>query len=91
MLSNLLQNFLNFVASVPINLVILSIVCLILKIICKPFRIIMRVVTCYGIICFILSMLGLSLPSVPEILLWLKNAAIDIAHWFSAQGITLFK
>jgi len=87
MITTLLSNLMDFVLSVPINLVIIGIICLILKIAGKTIKTIIKVFVGYFIICFILAVLGLSLPSIPALVIWLKNIIISIGAWLSSLGI----
>lgn len=87
MITQLVNNLVAFILSVPINLVIIGVVCLVLKIIGKSFKTIIRVFAGYFLICFALSILGLSLPSIPALILWLKEVFISLGLWLKGLGI----
>ena len=87
MITSVLSNLMDFVLSVPINLVIIGIVCLIMKIAGKTIKTIIKVFVGYFIICFILALLGLSLPSIPALIIWIKNVAISLGTWLKGLGI----
>lgn len=79
MLTTLLENLIAFVASVPINLIIIGIICAILKIFGRTIGTIIRVFLGYFLICFLLSLFGLSLPSIPACINW----CIDVLRMYS--------
>ena len=87
MITQILNNLVNFVLSVPINLVIIGVVCLILKLTGKSFKSIIRVFVGYFLICLVLSILGLSLPSIPALIIWLKEVFTSLGLWFKGLGI----
>ena len=87
MITDFASNMWAFIASVPINLIIIGIVCLILKIVGKSIKTIIRVIAGYFVICFVLAILGLSLPSIPALIIWIKNVAVSIGTWLKGLGI----
>lgn len=80
MLADLGKNLLAFIASVPINLVIILVICIVLKLFGVRIVDLIKIVIAYFVICFILSLLGLSLPSIPALLKWIKDVIVSIYH-----------
>lgn len=78
MLADLGKNLLAFIASVPINLVIILVICIVLKLFGVRIIDLIKIVIAYFVICFILSLLGLSLPSIPALLKWIKDVIVQI-------------
>ena len=78
MLADLGKNLLAFIASVPINLVIILVICIVLKLFGVRIIDLIKIVIAYFVICFILSLLGLSLPSIPALLKWIKDVVVQI-------------
>lgn len=78
MLATIGNNLLAFIASVPINLIIILIICIVLKLFGVRFIDLLKIVAAYFIICLILSLLGLSLPSIPALLKWIKDVVVQI-------------
>ena len=76
MITDFLNNLLAFIASVPINLIIIGIVCFILKLMGRPFSTIVRAFTGYFLLCFLFSLFGLTMPSIPAVVNW----CIDVIH-----------
>lgn len=87
MLTTVASNLLDFILSVPINLVIIGIVCLILKICGKTVKTIIRVIIGYFAICLVLSLLGFSPFSIPAVIVWVKNVTVELGAWFRGLGI----
>ena len=87
MISRTLSNLWNFVLSVPINLIIVGIVCIFLKIFKRPLKTILRVILTYFISCFILSLLGLSLPSIPAFIKWCKEIIVLLIDQGKSLGL----
>ena len=78
MLADLGKNLLAFIASVPINLVIILVICIVLKLFGVRIVDLIKIVIAYFIIFLILSLLGLSLPSIPALLKWIKDVVVQI-------------
>ena len=70
MITSTLENLWAFVLSVPINLVIIGIICLILKIMGRTLGTLIRTFVGYFLICFLFSLFGLTLPSIPALANW---------------------
>ena len=87
MITTFANNFMAFILSVPINLIIIGIVCLILKIAGKTAKTVLKVFFGYFLICFLLSLLGLSLPSIPAIFNWLRAVGTSFISWCKGVGI----
>lgn len=78
MLADLGKNLLAFIASVPINLIIILVICIVLKLFGVRIIDLIKIVIAYFVICLILSLLGLSLPSIPALLKWIKDVVVQI-------------
>ena len=79
MLSGLLENMKNLALSMPTNLVILVVICVLLKIFAKyKFKDCIKVIVGYLLICVLLSFFGLTMPSFITIFNWIKALAIKI-------------
>lgn len=79
MLSSLLVNMKNLALSMPTNMVILVVICLLLKIFAKyTFRDCIKVIVGYLLLCVVLSFFGLTMPSFITIFNWIKAIAIQV-------------
>lgn len=87
MIQDVLSRLLEFVASVPINLVIVGVICLVLLMFRTAFSIVWRVAVSYLLLCFIFSLLGWSMPSIPQIIVWCKTMFLQIWNWVNSLGI----
>lgn len=87
MITSFLNNLIAFIASVPINLIIIGVVCLILKMMGRPFSTIVRAFTGYFLLCFLFSLFGLTMPSIPAIFNWCKDVLFMIINYLKAAGI----
>lgn len=82
MLSGFLQNMTNLALSMPTNLVILFIICLILKIFARySWMDCVKVIIGYMLLCVIFSLFGLTMPSFITIFNWIK--AIVLKIWYA--------
>lgn len=82
MLSGLLENMKNLALSMPTNMVILLVICLLLKIFAKyKWTDCIKVIVGYLLLCVILSFFGLTMPSFITIFNWVKAIAIKLWKW----------
>ena len=70
MINDFLSNMTEFILSMPINLIIIGVVCIIMRITGSTISSLIRLFIGYFCICFILATFGLSLPSIPAVIKW---------------------
>ena len=76
MVSTILNNLIAFAVSMPTNMVILVIICLIMKFLFKKsIKDCIRVVIGYILIGFLLGLFGITMPSFLAIGQWIVNTA----------------
>lgn len=81
MLSNFLQNMTDLVLSIPTNLVILLIICLLLKFFLNwSLKDCIKVIVGYALIMVILSFFGITMPSFITIFNYIKAWIIKIVN-----------
>ena len=77
-----LSRMMAFMLSVPINLIIIGVICLLLKFIGKlTVKDILKAFVGYFLICFIFALFGLTLPSIPAIANYIKELVIAFWQW----------
>lgn len=79
MISALLQNLWDFALSIPTNLIILAIICLIM-VVCFKAKIqdCVRVIVGYLLIGLLLGMFGITMPSFIKVIDWVKVKVISL-------------
>lgn len=79
MVSSFLDKLYNLALSMPTNIVILVVICLLLVLFAKyTLKDCLKVVIGYLLICFILSMFGITMPTFVQIFNWIKAVCIKI-------------
>lgn len=76
--STILQNLIEFAKSMPTNMVILAIVCIIMYLFGKSIGACVKVVVIYLLIGLLLGIIGIRMPNFLEIANWVKEICSDL-------------
>lgn len=75
MVSTILNNLIAFAMSMPTNLIILLVICLIMKVLGRTIGDCIKVILGYLLIGLLLSFFGITMPSFLQIGQWIVNVA----------------
>lgn len=79
MLSNIVNNMYQLLLSMPVNIAILVVICILLKIFAKyTFKDCIKVIIGYLLVCVLLGFFGITMPSFITVFKWIKEIAIKI-------------
>ena len=79
MLSNIVNNMYQLLLSMPVNIAILVVICILLKIFAKyTFKDCIKVIIGYLLVCVLLGFFGITMPSFITVFNWLKELAIKV-------------
>lgn len=79
MLSNIVNNMYQLLLSMPVNIAILVVICILLKIFAKyTLKDCIKVIIGYLLVCVLLGFFGITMPSFITVFKWIKEIAIKI-------------